>query len=242
MAEKKEKVCILGFAPSWREAPFADQSYEIWCLNEMYKVAKQVPAFRADRWFEIHDRNSKSKATPEHTAFLKQCPVPLYMWGHYDDIPNSVRFPKDEIMRWLESKVFYGSGYFNNSISWMVALAMMEGFKHIAIYGVDMATGDEWGHQKPSCEYFIGLAEGMGIKVEIPDSSELLKCAQLYGFESNNKLRAWMKAQTQEMGKRVQGIGQQAVQLQQNLTQAQIAQAQCQGAQQAYKEILKRTQ
>jgi hypothetical protein len=82
----------------------------------------------------------------------------------------------------------------------------------------------------------------MGIKVEIPDSSELLKCAQLYGFESNNKLRAWMKAQTQEMGKRVQGIGQQAVQLQQNLTQAQIAQAQCQGAQMAYKEILKRTQ
>jgi hypothetical protein len=100
----------------------------------------------------------------------------------------------------------------------------------------------EYGHQKPSCEYLIGLAEGMGIKVEIPDSSELLKCAQLYGFESNNKLRAWMKAQTQEMGKRVQGIGQQAVQLQQNLTQAQIAQAQCQGAQQAYKEILKRTQ
>jgi hypothetical protein len=51
-----------------------------------------------------------------------------------------------------------------------------------------------------------------------------------------------MKAQSQEMGKRIQGIGQQAVQLQQNLTQAQVAQAQCQGAQQAYKEILKRTQ
>lgn len=239
---KRKKVAIVGFAPSWKEAPFADQDTDIWLLNEMYKLAPQVPVFRFDRWFEIHDRNSPSKATAEHIAFLKQCPCPLYMWDHFDDLPSSIPFPKDEIIAWLEKQGRIGARYFTNTISWMIALAMYEGFEEIAIYGVNMSTDSEYGYQKPSCEYFIGLAEGMGIKVFIPQSSELLKCTQLYGFESNNNLNAWIKEQATELSARMKIITQQIDQARNAEVQAMCAQAELRGAQAAYKEVLKRRQ
>jgi hypothetical protein len=242
MDSKKSKVYIVGFAPSWAETPWQDQDAEIWCLNEFYKVGKTVPGFHADRWFEIHDRNSKSKATPEHQQFLQQCPCPVYMWQKYDDIPNSVRFPKDEIIQFFEEKGYKGARYFTNSISWFIAMAIMEGFKSIHVYGVDMATDSEYGWQRPSCEYWIGVAEGMGIEIHIPSASDLLKCTQLYGFESNNKNRVWIKAQIGELGKRNQQFAQQQAQAQQAAHQAEIAQAEIRGAKSAYQEILKRTQ
>lgn len=242
MSEKKSKVYIVGFAPSWVETSFQDETAEVWCLNEFYKVGKTAPGFRADRWFEIHDRNSKSKAVPEHQQFLQQCPCPVYMWQKYDDIPNSVPFPKNEIIDYFEGKGYSGARYFTNSISWFIAFAIMEGFKEIHVTGVDMATDSEYGWQRPSCEYWLGVCDGLGIKLFIPKTSDLLKCTQLYGFESNNKNRVWMKAQIQELGKRTQHFAQQQAQAQGAAHQAEIAQAEIRGAKQAYSEILKRTQ
>lgn len=242
MSEKKSKVYIVGFAPSWAETNWQDPDAEIWCLNEFYKVGKTVPGFKADRWFEIHDRNSKSKATPEHQQFLQTCPCPVYMWKKYNDIPNSVRFPKDEIITFFEERGFKGARYFTNSISWFIAFAIYEGFKEISVTGVDLATDQEYGWQRPSCEYWIGVAEGMGIKINIPSSSDLLKCTQLYGFESSNKNRNWIKAQVGELSKRSQHFAQQQAQAQQAAHQAEIAQAEIRGAKSAYQEILKRTQ
>lgn len=240
---KRTKVAIVGFAPSWKEAPWdKPQEYEIFCLNEMYKLANEVPNFHADRWFEIHSRSSASKATPEHQAFLRQCPVPVYMQEHYDDIPNSVRFPKDEIIAEFQRRGYKGAAYFTNSISWMFAFAMLEGFRTIALYGVDMANDSEYGWQRPSCEYFIGLAEGLGVEVIIPPSSDLLKCTQLYGFESDNKNRVWLKTQTNEMDKRIEGMSQQLLLARENVRRLEIQQAEARGAKGAYYEILKRTQ
>lgn len=134
----RTKVAIVGFAPGWQQAPFKDESFEIWTLNEAYKMLPQVEGAGADRWFEIHSRQSPSKNKEEHINFLKQCPVPLYMWDHYDDMPNSIKFPKDEIVS------LFGTSYFTNSISWMIAMAIYEGFETIHVYGVDMAQNDEY--------------------------------------------------------------------------------------------------
>lgn len=239
---KKDKVYIVGFAPSWVETPWDDQTAEIWTLNEAYKLAEREPKFRADRWFEIHDRFSPSKNTDEHNAFLAQCPCPVYMWQHYDDIPSSVRFPHTEIMEFFAERGSSGSGYFTNSISWFVAYAIYEGFKEIHLYGVDMAQDTEYQAQRPSVEYWIGLAEGMGIKFYVPQTSDILKCTQLYGFESNNKNRAWIKKQVEELKKRGTAAKQQELQHSNAAEQFKIQQAEIRGATSAYMEVLKRTQ
>jgi hypothetical protein len=239
---KRTKVAIVGFAPSWKQAPWDDLTYEIWTLNEAYKLANEVPRFRADRWFELHSRASASKATAEHQAFLRQCPVPVYMWSRYPDIPNSVRFPKDEIVEWLRRKGHKGAAYFTNSISWMVALALYEGFKTIALYGVDLANDSEYSFQRPSCEYFIGIAEGAGVEVIVPPASDLLKCTQLYGFESDNRNRVWIKTQMGELDKRGDALSQQLVLARETVRRLEIQQAEVRGARSAYYEVLKRTQ
>lgn len=241
---KKEKVIIVGFAPSYAEVPWQEdvENTEIFCLNEFYKVAKNIPGFRCDRWFEIHDLNSPSKSTPEHIAFLRQCPVPLYLQKKRDDIPNGIVFPFYEIIEWMESKGFKGSRYFTNSVAYLTMYAAYLGFKKLEIYGVDMSTESEYSHQKASEEYMIGLCEGMGIEVYIPQSSELLKCNQLYALESSNKLRVWVKTQVGELKKRTQHFAQQQAQAQQAAHQAEIAQAEVRGAISAYGEWLKRSQ
>ena len=242
-SKKREKVCIIGFAPSYSDAPWGrSDEYEYWTLNEFYRCMPNIKNCSIDRWFEIHDRDSESKVNPEYQAFLKSCPVPLYMWRHFDDLPNSLPFPKDEIMNWLEDKGFLGSGYFTNSISWMLAFAMMEGFKHVELWGIDMSNLEEYGWQKPSVEYFVGLAEGMGIKIHIPSTSELLKCAQLYGFESNNRNRAWIKKQRGEMDKGIEGLSQQMLMVRENERRMEIKQAELRGAREAYQTILRRMQ
>lgn len=239
---EKKKVCIVGFAPSWKDAPWGNEEYEFWCLNEFYKLIPEIKNFHADRWFEIHDINSPSKATEEHHNFLKQCPCPLYMWKQYSEFPNSVKFPLDEMTAFFQEKGYLGNRYFTNSISLMLALAIYEGYKDVSIYGVNMSNDSEYGWQKPSAEYWVGIAEGLGIKVFIPQASELLKCSQIYGFESNNTLNAWIKEQKNEIKKRKHNFSMQAKQAESNMYNSLLAEAECRGAESAYAEVLKRRQ
>jgi len=112
------------------------------------------------------------------------------------DIPMSVEFPKDLIIK------KFGK-YFTNSISWMIALAILEGFKTIYIYGVDMAQDDEFAFQRPSCEYFIGWAKGAGINVVIPAKSDLLKAAWLYPYEDDSAFKLKCDTRRQELQQRI---------------------------------------
>jgi hypothetical protein len=201
------KVAILGFAPSWVDAPFKDESFEIWALNEMYKLFAKKPEARADKWFEIHSPDSPSKNTKEHRAFLQNCQIPLYMWDHSEEFPNSVKFPKDELLDFFGKPYGEPFRYFTNSISWMIAFAIYERYDEIHVYGVDMAADSEYGFQRPSCEYFLGVAAGMGIKLYIPKNSDLLKATLLYGFETDNAQRiANRKRQADLKSKKTQYI------------------------------------
>jgi hypothetical protein len=108
---------------------------------------------------------------------------PVYMFEKYNIVPNAVKFPYGKLIQ------EFGE-YFNNTISWLIAFAMHEGFKEIHIYGVDMATNavdSEYAKQRPSCEFWLGVAVGRGIKIEIPDASDLLKTRFMYGFDDDKK-------------------------------------------------------
>ena len=183
---RKEKVAIVGFAPTWPGAPFDDESYEIWACNEFHILGKRI-----DVLFELHSRREienkeRDKVKQEHLNWLRQAKIPIMMIQHFDDIPNSVPYPKDHIMQSFGDR-FLGKGqketYFTNTISWQIAMAIDLGFKQIDLWGVNMANDEEYASQRPSVEYFVGLARGMGIKVFIPDESDICKSWTLYGFD-----------------------------------------------------------
>lgn len=227
---KKDKVFIVGFAPSWVETPWADKDAEIWGVNELYKIATGERGERFDRWFEIHNPDSPSKKMEEHHEFMKVCHIPIYMQKKDERFPMSVKYPLDEITDLFTKKGYNGAKYFTNSISYMIALAIYEGFKEIHVYGVDMAQQSEYSHQRPSCEYFLALAEGMGIKVHLPENSDLIKTGALYGYADDNQMRIKMKYRIKELKDRKKQMMAERNHLQGQLNQLDAGLNQLQGA------------
>jgi hypothetical protein len=199
---RKWKVAICGYAPSSRDlAPYDDDSYEIWGVNELYMLNKRI-----DVLFEMHHYKflTAKERNPNHLKWLQNAKIPIIMLQHYNDIPTSVPYPLGEI----EKK--FGT-YWTNSISYMIALAVHLNFKQIDIYGIDMATQNqnngEYSMQRPSVEYFIGVAQGAGIKVVIPPQCDLLKTQFRYGYDQE-MITAWnlkMIARKKELAQRKQG-------------------------------------
>lgn len=178
---KKKKVAIVGYTPTRAHAPYNDSKWEIWGLNDLYRFKDEVK--RWDRWFELHPDlpSDKERITyAERIKALGKMECPVYMLDKHPEVPNSVKYPIDDAIEKF-------GNYFTNSISYMLALAIMEGFEEIGVWGVDMATDGEYGHQRPSCEYFLGIAVGKGIKVFIHPAADLLKTRYLYGYEQHKE-------------------------------------------------------
>lgn len=174
--EPHRKVAIVGYASSSKDmAPFGDKSWEIWGLNTLYRA---IP--RWDRWFQIHDDHivqSKDREDPEHFAWLQKCGIPVFMQTAHPEIPTSVAYP----LRAVVEK--FGPRYFTNSIAYMIALAIYEGVKDIGLFGVDMLQDSEYAGQRACCEFWLGLASGMGIMIHLPKESALLKSNFWYGYQ-----------------------------------------------------------
>lgn len=193
----ERKIAIVGYTDSRHEAPYGDSSWEMWGLNNLHTqvTAEQSPAFT--RWYDLHDRATIER-DERHVEWLKTTTLPVYVWTPSPEWPTSIEFPRRELIERF-------GRYFTNSISWMIAHAILEGATTIAVYGVDMAQSTEYSAQRPSCEYFLGLAAGLGIEIIIAETSDLLKTAVLYG-ESDNGLRAKLEQRSAELGSRIEQI------------------------------------
>lgn len=195
--KRTKKIAICGRAPSTiLEAPFDDTEWEIWTLGNaampqpegsgVQKGALTLP--RWDRLFELHNLDEKKAIWPQ--AYYDWLAVdhgkPVMIGAPSEYVPHGIVYP------WAKVLKEFGS-YFNNSISEMIAIALLEGVTHLSLYGVDMAQSDpvlhqgnpEYQHQRPSCEYMLGVARGRGVEVFVPDASDLLKCARIYAYHGD---------------------------------------------------------
>ena len=207
----ERKIAIVGFTTSRDLAPWKDPSFELWICNNLWKFVPDV----WHRLYDLHD-DKTIQSDPEHAAYLTQAQKPVVVWRSRPEWPSSISYPKDVVTENL-------GRYFTNSISWMIAHAIIEGATEIHVYGVDMAQGTEYAAQRPSCEYFLGLAVGMGIRVHVPDTSDLLKANAMYGAEDDSALYAKLNDREQELIQRM-------TDLQNQLQAANVQFAQLQGA------------
>lgn len=177
-----KKVALVGFAGSYKQAPFKDETVEIWGLNELWRY---LP--RWTRWFEMHPRavfaSEGDRGQAAHVAWMQQqdATQPIYMIQAHDDIPGSRAYPLAE----MSALFFPGQDvpYFTSTISYMLALAIAEGFTEIGLYGIDLAADKEYAVERPAAEYLIGVARGRGITVTIAEGSALLKTDRRYGYD-----------------------------------------------------------
>ncbi len=184
MFKKKEKVCLLGTASTLAITPWNDKSYDIWACSPVitYDISKDK---RFDLLFELHDENYYGrKEVIDRLNEYKDGSI--LMKKKVKAIPASAVYPLEELQNYF--KEFNGKRYHTNTISMMICLAIYEGYKEIKLLGVHMSSAEEYGSQRQACEYWIGIAEGKGIKVFIPSESEVCHCAYLYGYETEHDI------------------------------------------------------
>lgn len=152
--------------------PWADPSIEVWSLNDAYALG--LP--RADRWFEIHplDRmvfhDGKQRIDPKtiphghflrpkgHLEWLKTqaATIPVYLQHEPPaDWPvNAQRFPIERVCE------VFGESYWACGPSYMLALAVLEGYTEIWITGIHLSTKHEYLEQRPQWEHLLGRVLG----------------------------------------------------------------------------------
>lgn len=190
-------VAIVGFASSSREqTPFNDPRFEVWTMN--HAPISWIP--RWDVLFELHSLEhlktvgAHSTLPNEYIAWLEKQPGPgqeghrpIYMQDHFDSIPASLGLPREELNRWfaergLKAKGCFATDYYTSTISYMMAIAIMQGRQEIHLYGIDLLQDEEYFYQRAGAEYLVGFARGMGIKVYVPEQSALCKANYIYGY------------------------------------------------------------
>lgn len=206
----EKKMAFVGFWPVTRDmAPFGDPAWEIWGCNHnapyLPKAEGERWSSRWNGWIDIHDpawtkahlgMQQNGKVDPsvwaDMDAFLRTSHgKPIYMQRHYDEYPDSVPFPREEIQRAF-GVTEDGRRYFTNALAYFISLALLQGATEIAIYGADMRHDEEYATQRPCVEYWLGRAQGMGVKVSIPQESGLLNADGLdYGFDEDTN--AWVE-------------------------------------------------
>jgi hypothetical protein len=197
-----KRICILGTAESWKHAPFNDPTIEIWALNDAYCL--NIP--RADRWFEIHPldkmyfRPKGRKLVMEkdippgwfvrpegHIEWLKKFAQtnPVYLQAEPDASwpVNAKRFPIEQV-----EETF--GGYWASGPAYMVALAILEGVTEIQVYGIHLATEQEYRLQRANFEHFLGIARGRGINVIMAPTSPVLTHPWRYAYDDKPAAQA----------------------------------------------------
>ena len=171
-----KSVAFYCYSPKTRDLIHQSKADEIWSVNWVWQY--DVP--RVDRLLDMHPRwhlQAPGDMMQEHWAWLQEPhDFPIYMLEPFPEVPNCVLYPIDEVIANV------GRRYFTSSVAYLLGLALLEGFDRIELYGIEMASGTEYAYQKAGTEYLIGLAEGRGVEVCIPDNSNMLNSA-LYGYD-----------------------------------------------------------
>jgi len=183
-----KKVACVGFSPRTIRQVWPED-VEIWTINCAWDYGFE----RIDRLLEIHpiwqltaDLDKATRWEGKHWVWLQEPhPFPIYMMECDPRIPESKVYPLDEICDDCFAHLKRGevmNKYLTSSASLLVAMAIHEKYDEIYLAGFEMKSGSEYGYQRDGLAYLVGLANGRGIDVILPENTGFLK-AKIYSYE-----------------------------------------------------------
>ena len=207
------KIAIVGTAETWSDAPFGDTTWDIWSLNDAYRLGTP----RATIWFDLHPpdewllvpegqhtvkawempQNKRYPRPAGHPKWIAGLTIPIYVQQAQADWPTSRTFPRKAIEDWVRPMLPVRTDgkqpmYMASSPAWMVALALLPqekgGFGFgpgdtIGIWGIHLATEFEYVQQRPQMEMLVGMAGAMGVRVVLPPDAPICQNQYLYAYE-----------------------------------------------------------
>lgn len=175
--------------------PWGQENTDFWCWNEIASLKDDRPDYwaqKVDLLIQIHVpaiwRNENNQNHPGHYAWLqRKHDIPIYMQDRYDDVPSSVKYPKEEIIQTLLPNIWrdvQGKAdqvrNFTSSTAYAIALAIYLGYERIELAGIEMTSDTEYVRQRPGVLFWIGVAVGRGVDVVL--HSPLLMNDPDYGY------------------------------------------------------------
>jgi len=175
-----KEVIILGMGATMIKCKYDG---EVWGVNKVYKMAK-----RLDKLFITDGRKQPDRSDSWNFEELNALDIPIVSLHRFKEIKKLVHYPYHKIVEQFDGM---GSEFFTNSICYMIAYALYKGYKKIRMYGIDMATSMEYILERGGIEYWVGRAEGMGVKVENTKGS--MVCKPAMGVPYGHKLAVDMR-------------------------------------------------
>ena len=166
----EKKILLLGTTPSRLMAPMLnDPTWEVWTMGPGGKDAN-----RWNRLFEIHGTwpedfkgylNDLSVVKkPQQVVFMRPIQELMNTWAtEHKKVPDV--YSKEITGNWEAAAVYpkqhiidkYGRMWLSSTISWCVALALEENVTDLALYGIDLESGEEYITQFHGARHLVDV-------------------------------------------------------------------------------------
>ena len=172
------EIIILGSGPQWQTCPFDKETWVVGKMLAMY--GDKIP--RVDMIFAMDDIEHiltirRGIFTKEHfIEKINEREVPYYSSVRNPEIKMSREYPLKEVMARFKVP------YLANTVAYMIAYALYQGATSISLYGIAQQGAHEYASEKGSVEFWIGMACGMGVEVNICTPSLLLRNNSEYPY------------------------------------------------------------
>ena len=175
-------VIMVGCHASWPDGK--EPGTEIWCINRSFRGQEDCDrVYMMDRiehfWPSEHRKQQFLTAVNALT-----CRV--IMKDLRPEVPRAERFPIEDLL----SRLPYP--FFTCTLAYMIAQAIRERFDRIVMHRIYvLPQSTEYFEQLPCIDFWLGVAIGQGIKVDVSQDSDLLRPfpwqPRLYGYSASGE-------------------------------------------------------
>jgi hypothetical protein len=179
-----KKLAIVGRYYTTRlNAPFNDDSYDIWAFNDPGRKFERIDAL-----FQMHPRHGYEPVDGALAWLRNNTTIPVYMREHRDDIPMCIVYPFDEVFALTEHMLCGGEKlrYFTSTVPVSIGLAVLQNRPSIDFYGIELATNTEYENQRDCFTFWVGFAGGKGIEINLLCATSVFE-NDLYFWPGGNK-------------------------------------------------------
>ncbi len=159
-------LTIVGKGTGYEQAKLDSQSSHIWATSTAFELLRTSEC-RIDRVFQLHG--------PElFEPWLADIQDRLVLMVGRPGLKRAMTLPAERLIEEFGAR-------FGGSVSWMMALAILDGYTEIRFRGIHLSHFSEYGNQRDSFFYLWGRAEARGVKIITDPFSGIAFPQQAYG-------------------------------------------------------------
>jgi len=198
-----KKLAIVGAQELTRNnAPWNDPDCDIWVISNW---ANANWCKRCNGVIEIHEPHvyRNHEKDPQYWQWLQDNQTARVIMFYPDDrVPMAEHYPLGKVSGLIENLKVRGreAQNFASSVDYALALAIVEQYEQIDVYGVEMAHSSEYRSQQASFAFWVGFCAGKGINLNI-NCTQGLFIKPLYGTFGNadGDLDSYIEGITQQL-------------------------------------------